>query len=698
MKISSSVKFLFLITFAFQLLGMGLGAHEPDLLKPSDISKIMKQLLDHHVDKKEMSTSTLQQAVFLYIDQFDPHHIYLLESEVAPYTNIPQDQLQALLDQYKHDNYAIFRKLNGVIQLAIERSRKLRSSIEKERDALLKKILRGEIGPEQNLASGQFAKTTEELKERLTRHFAAFLEIQRRRFGEGGIAQKKDQLNRVYENELREFENGYTFQDAKGDMLPAAEQENLFIIHVLKALSASLDSHTSFYRANEAYDMRVRLEKQFQGIGIILKDTSEGPVIIHLLEGGPAEKSGLLQVSDQLVEVDGKKVVDYSFDQVMDFLHDPKNPMITLVVKRPATDGHPSETVTVKLKREAIILDNDRVDTSYEAFGNGIIGKIKLHSFYQNDNGVTSEKDVKDAINKLDKKGNLRGLILDLRDNSGGFLSQAVKVAGLFISNGIIVISKYSNGDEKFYRDVDSSLAFKGPLIILTSKITASAAEIVAQALQDYGVALVVGDEHTYGKGTIQTQTVTDNQSSSYFKVTVGEYFTVSGKTPQKEGVKADIVAPSHWYNEQIGEEFLDSVNGTTIPPQFNDSLADVNPEAKTWYLKYYMPSMQHKTTRWRNLLPTLRKNSGYRIANNKNYQHFLKKEKNESEEDDDMIASEDEWITLDKKQKNIGEDDLQMQEAVNILKDMILLESAPTPPVAQPQPVPVGKAEKAHQ
>lgn len=696
MKISLSAKFLLCITTAFQLLGVGLGAHEPDLLKSSDISKIMKQLLDHHVDKKEISTTTLQQAVLLYIDQFDPHHIYLLESEVAPYTNIPKDQLQALLDQYKHDNYAIFRKLNGVIQLSIERSRKLRSSIEKERDALLKKILRGEIGPEQNIPSAQFAKTVDELKERLTRHFAAFLEVQRRRFGEAGIAQKKDQLNRVYENELREFENGYTFQDAKGDLLPAAEQENLFIIHVLKALSASLDSHTSFYRANEAYDMRVRLEKQFQGIGIILKETPEGPVVIHLLEGGPAEKSGLLKVSDLLVEVDGKKVGDYSFDQVMDFLHDPKNSMITLVVMRPIT-GQPSEAVTVKLKREAIILDNDRVDTSYEAFGNGIIGKIKLHSFYQNDNGVTSEKDVKDAISKLDAKGNLRGLILDLRDNSGGFLSQAVKVAGLFISNGIIVISKYSNGDEKFYRDVDSSSAFKGPLIILTSKITASAAEIVAQALQDYGVALVVGDEHTYGKGTIQTQTVTDNQSSSYFKVTVGEYFTVSGKTPQKEGVKADIVAPSHWSNEQIGEEFLDSVNGTTIPPHFDDSLADVNPESKTWYLKYYMPSMQHKTTKWRNLLPALRKNSGYRIANNKNYQFYLKKEKNE-DDDDDTIASEEEWISLDKKHKNAGEDDLQLQEAVNILKDMILLEGAPIPPESKAQPVPVGKAEKAHQ
>src|SRR5690606_836656 len=162
-----------------------------------------------------------------------------------------------------------------------------------------------------------------------------------------------------------------------------------------------------------------------------------------------------------------------------------------------------------------------------------IIGKITLNSFYQGDNGVNSENDVRDAIKKLDKMGNLRGLILDLRENSGGFLTQAVKVAGLFITNGVIVVSKYFNGEEHFYRDMDGKVSYTGPLVILTSKATASAAEIVAQALQDYGTALIVGDEHTYGKGTIQSQTVTENQGAAFFKVTVGKYYTVSGKTPQ---------------------------------------------------------------------------------------------------------------------------------------------------------------------
>lgn len=263
---------------------------------------------------------------------------------------------------------------------------------------------------------------------------------------------------------------------------------------------------------------------------------------------------------------------------------------------------------------------------------------------------------------------------MDLRSNSGGFLSQAVKVAGLFITNGVIVISKYANGDERFYRDVDGKIAYDGPLIVLTSKATASAAEIVAQALQDYGVALVVGDEHTYGKGTIQTQTVTDNQSASYFKVTVGKYYTVSGHTPQKEGVKADVVVPSHWNREEIGESYtIDPVAADMIPPAYDDQLADVSKDVRSWYLKYYTPTVQHRTDQWRGLLPTLRKNSEYRIAHNKNYQFYLKGGQDHSNSEEE--ADEEEWNTA-KKNKTYGEDDLQINEAVNILKDMILLHS----------------------
>lgn len=649
-------------------------AHEQDLLKPADISRIMQQILSEHVEKKEVTAHILNNAFEIYIDQFDPHRMYLLESEVAPYFNASQSQLQQAIQQYRQKDFSVFKKLNQIIQASIERSRLIRHELElKVKNSLFSPSPDKEHLPVTNKeALEPFARTQEELKKRILQNLGTYINAQKKRFGSAMTPQRKEQILDSYEIKLREFENQYLYQDGNGQPLPVAEQENLFTIHVLKALANSLDSHTSFYQANEAYDIRVRLQKEFKGIGLVLKDTKQGPKVTHLLEGGPAARSQLIQLGDILIEVDGKSIVDHPFEKTMEMLHGDKNTKVKLMFKHQGESGKPGQMYTVELTRETIILNNDRVDTRFEQFGNGIIGIVSLHSFYQGA-GVSSEQDVRNAIEKLEKKGNLKGLILDLRDNSGGFLSQAVKVAGLFITDGIIVISKYSNGDERIYRDVDGKTVYDGPLIVLTSKATASAAEIVAQALQDYGVALIVGDEHTYGKGTIQTQTVTDNQSSSYFKVTVGKYYTVSGRTPQKEGVKADVVVPSHWNREEIGEMYADSLEGDLIPSAYNDSLKDIPSDVRAWYIKYYIPKLQKLLTIWREMLPTLRKNSEYRIAHNKNYQYFLK---GAGGNEEDGLDSEEEWSVTNKKNKTYGEDDLQVQEAVNILKDMILIQN----------------------
>lgn len=658
------------LIFAWVVGGVSLNAHEQDLLKSSDVDRIMNQILSQHVEKRAMSGKILQSAVAIFINQFDPQRIYLLESEVAPYAHLSDAQLNQYVEQYQRNDFTVFKQLNQLFQKAIERSRRLREEIEAHDKEALFHLDNAASNASNANAEIPFARDEKELKKRILESLENFIVSYKHRYGELSTAQKKEFVLHSYDTSLSEFENQYLYRDEKGNVLPAAEQENLFTIHVLKALASSLDSHTTFYQSNEAYDMRVRLQKEFQGIGLVLRDKGDKIEVSRMLEGGPAAKSGLIQPGDILLEVDGTSILDYPFDRVMELLHGSKQAQVKLLFKRASKEGEPENIFTVRLTREEIILNNDRVDTSYETFGNGIIGKITLHSFYQGD-GVSSEKDVRDAIQSLEKKGNLRGLILDLRDNSGGFLSQAVKVAGLFITNGVIVISKYSSGDERFYRDVDGKVAYDGPLVVLTSKATASAAEIVAQALQDYGVALVVGDEHTYGKGTIQTQTVTDNQSTSYFKVTVGKYYTVSGKTPQKQGVKADIVAPGRWSKEDIGEAYADSPDSDTIPEAYDDNLNDVAPDVKAWYLKYYIPSIQHRTNVWRELVQTLSKNSQYRIAHNKNYQLFLKGKLPEAEAQDQ--DEESEWLS-GKKAKTFGVDDLQMQEAVNVVKDMILL------------------------
>ena len=255
----------------------------------------------------------------------------------------------------------------------------------------------------------------------------------------------------------------------------------------------------------------------------------------------------------------------------------------------------------------------------------------------------------------MKKQGKVYGLVFDMRDNLGGFLSQAVKVSGIFMTSGVVVISKYAQGEIQYLRNVDPRLYYDGPLVILTSKMSASASEIVAQALQDYGIGLVVGDPRTYGKGSIQYQTITDPSASSYFKVTVGRYYTVSGRSTQIEGVQADIHVPTAYAPYNIGERYLEyALKNDQIAPAYNDPLSDVQGATKLWFQKNYLPFLQKKQSQWVQMLPTLKKSSQHRISNNPNFQLFLK--------------------NMEDASLDIGMNDLQMQEAVSIVKDMISL------------------------
>jgi len=639
--------------------------YQQELLKPTDIKSIMKQILNQHLGDKMVTKNVLQNAIKAYIKQFDPDHIYLLQSEVLPFLQLSPEELDQFLKNYEQDDFLLFTKLNQIVRKSILRSRALRQKIE---TTVAENFFKNAINQR---AFHHYAKSEIELQQRLKSHLEDYIFTQKRRYGDVLSPQRKDSILRSYEESLKNSENSYLYQNDEGQTLSKIEQENLATLHILKALASSLDSHTSFYEKNEAYDIRMHLQKEFQGIGLGFQEKDEGIVVTNLLEGGPAAKSQLIEIGDILLTIDSVPVKGLTFEKVINKLHNEEKSSFKLEFKREASADKPTKTYSITLQRQAIVLKNDRVDILEEKFGNGIIGIIKLHSFYQGVD-VSSEKDVQKAIDQLEKKGNLKGVILDLRDNRGGFLTQAIKVAGLFITNGVVVISKYADGEERYYRDLDGKVSYEGPLIVLTSKITASAAEIVAQALQDYGVALVVGDEHTYGKGTIQTQTVTDNTSASYFKVTVGKYYTVSGKTPQKDGVSVDIVAPSHWGHIEVGEKYANTVEADKISESFDDPLKDIKAELKPWFLKYYIPKLQHRTSIWRDLLPTLQKNSQYRIANNKNYQYYIKGGQDMTQDIEDL-----EWSAKESNM-NGGQDDLQLQEAINIIKDMSILRSSP--------------------
>lgn len=593
---------LFFLFFLSSLYG-----RQEDLLTKEDIFTTMEEILEQHVSKKEMTEEIMQQALMNYIDAFDPHRVYLLESEVAPFLSPASRTIKKYIVEYQQHKYFSFEMVNTVIQKAIERSRRLREGLERDVKGLFSKELLEKYRHYQLPAS--FAKTKADLKERMQYGLVLFIEEEKERFGETAVMEKQGHILRLYEEEKKEQEDPYLFLDDMGDPLSLKEKDHVFALHVLKAMTKSLDSHSSFFDTTEAFDMKMRLQKGYIGIGIVFEDSLNGPLVKSIQPHTPASTS-TIQPGDLLVGIDGQSMVDEPFKHVMEKIEGEEGVPIRLQLRRE------NFTFNAELKRAQIAVQQDRVEVKSFPFEGGEIGVITLHSFYQGEEGISSEKDVKAAIDQLRLQGPLRGIILDLRENAGGYLSQAVKVAGLFITSGIIVVSKYADGERHYYRDMDGIAYYDGPIVVLTSRWTASAAEIVAQALQDYGVAVIVGDDRTYGKGSIQSQNVTEGKGASLFKVTVGRYYTVSGRTPQVEGVLSDIQVPGVSAFENVGEQFVDrESHPDTIEPSYRDTLGDVRPDIKNWFMRYYLPTIQNRKTFWHTALPALKSKSEQRRA-----------------------------------------------------------------------------------
>lgn len=621
--------FFKVLFFLFLFQGMLFAKEHYDV---QDIQKVMQKLFSQHVENKNLCPTIMKRMIKIYIDRFDPKKIYLLKEEIFPFVNINDKKAKKIISNIEKNDFSDFYNLNEIFRKAIYRSK---NNFLKIKDV----FLQNDFKKKSFEKSVFFAKSEQELFERQEADFFNFYKIQNKISKISSLERKKKLLS-LFEKRKEVKEKKYFFSNP-------VKKNHFFVLSFLKSFSNSLDAHTYFFTEEEAKEMRISLEKEFEGIGVFLSETIDGVAIVNLVENGPAKESSLIEINDIIKEVNGKNIENISFEEVLELIKVKKKGKITLGLKRG------DRRFKVSLVPKVIEMEKERVSFSYEPFGNGIIGKIILNSFYENEE-FSSEKDVIDAISKLRKIGNLKGLILDFRENSGGFLSQAIKISGIFLSSSVVVISKYFDGQVRYLRNFDQKNYFKGPILVLTSKFSASAAEIVAQALQDYGVALIVGDKRTFGKGTIQYQTVTDKDAKYFYKVTIGKYFTASGRSTQIRGAKADIVIPSIYHSYHVGEKYLQySLPQEKINGAFEDSLEDLDDKEKRILQRYYLPYLQRRVLYWNKMVPLLKTNSLYRQSNDTLFVDYLKK--------------------ISKKEKI--EKDPQIKEAINILKDMIYID-----------------------
>jgi len=391
----------------------------------------------------------------------------------------------------------------------------------------------------------------------------------------------------------------------------------------LSTLAQTYDPHSEYLSKSDLDNFDIQMKLSLFGIGAELRPEDGYATITQLVPGGPAQKNGQLKVNDRISGVaqgnhDFVDVVDMKLDKVVELIRGPKGTTVRLqVLSAHGTD--PAKRKIVQIVRDQIQLKDqaanaeiiDKEDASGQSHR---LGWITLPSFYADmehagaQGARSTTHDVLVLLNRL-KQENIEGLVVDLRRNGGGSLDEAVNLTGLFVKKGPVVQAKDSNGGIHVSRDKDTTVAYDGPLIVLTNRLSASASEIFAAALQDYGRAVIVGGESTFGKGTVQTMVpisrvipfLGDGNDAGALKLTIQKFYRVAGGSTQLRGVLSDVRLPSLFDHPDLGEAALKN------PMKYDE----------------VDPASYDKVTDHPLFLSELRKRSGERVAANQEFAYI---------------------------------------------------------------------------
>jgi len=354
------------------------------------------------------------------------------------------------------------------------------------------------------------------------------------------------------------------------------EDKNERVKLYLDALAQTYDPHSEYLSKADLKNFSINMGLSLVGIGAMLRTEDGYAKIESLVPGGPAQVDGRLKVGDRISAVaqgatDYVDVREMRLDKVVEMIRGKKGTHVRLLLI-PADAADPSRRKSVELVRDEIKLKDQEARADIiikkDESGNSVkLGWLTLPSFYadMDRHQKSTTRDVLALLKRL-KKENISGLVVDLRRNGGGSLEEAISLTGLFLRSGPIVQTKGSNGNIVISSDPDPGIAYAGPLVVLTSRQSASASEIFAAALQDYGRAVIVGDKNTFGKGTVQTILEigrftsllgSRSQDDGALKLTIQKFYRVAGGSTQLHGVASDIVLPSLSDLPELGEGAL---------------------------------------------------------------------------------------------------------------------------------------------
>ncbi|MDY0270648.1 carboxy terminal-processing peptidase [Trichloromonas sp.] len=363
------------------------------------------------------------------------------------------------------------------------------------------------------------------------------------------------------------------------------------------AITRAFDPHTNYLPPQTKEDFDISMSGSLEGIGATLQEEDGYIKVIRIIPGSASSRQGQLQAEDIILEVAQGKgepvdVTDARLRDAVSLIRGKKGTEVRLTVKKP--DGR---RLIIPIIRDVVQIEETFVKGTIlkDEKSSKKFGYIRIPSFYRDfkntvrgGDGRNSTDDVREELRKMTKAG-IDGLVLDLRNNGGGALTDAVSITGLFIEKGPVVQIKNRNGRINVLSDQDPAIDYRGPMVVLINKFSASASEILAGALQDYRRAVIIGSEHSYGKGTVQTMADLDAnlpfinldkyRPLGAMKVTTQKFYRVSGESTQYRGVVPDIILPDPLRHVEAGEQYVDnslhwdSVERTSFTP-WNPPLA----------------------------------------------------------------------------------------------------------------------------
>ncbi|MCC9655924.1 carboxy terminal-processing peptidase [Rhodopirellula halodulae] len=530
--------------------------------QPTSRDKVIAKLISNlmptqHVSGKQLNDEISQRALDLFLESFDPMKLYFLQSDVDEfkrYSNVIDDQVRL-----------------GDLSLAYYIYGRFTQRVD-ERVAVVMELLDGEFDftrDEQIIIdrdATQYARNADEARDRWRRQIKlALLDLRNEKSDKDEdaenaepeksmddiMAEAKDQLRRRYARYARRWK-----QTSSDDLL------ELF----LTSVTNGYDPHSTYMSPATLEDFAISMRLNLDGIGASLGEKDGTTVVRQIIPGGAADSHGKLKPDDVIVAVgqdlEGPMVdiIEMPLKEVVKLIRGRAGSTVRLAV-RPGGTGNEEilKIVRARIELEDSAARGEIIEHELPGQGKVKLGYINLPSFYMDMEAARrNERDYRSSTRDVErilydfKEQNVGGVVLDLSRNGGGSLTEAISLTGLFIDRGPVVQVKNSDGSVQQYSDDQGGTVWDGPLVVVTSKLSASASEIFAGAIQDYHRGIIVGDPATHGKGTVQTlrdlgQDLFGSNTENYgaLKVTLQQFYLPDGESTQLRGVEADLVLPS---------------------------------------------------------------------------------------------------------------------------------------------------------